>query len=190
MQNSITIRQRRPNPQGKGCTPVLQDWAALRPHLPVSKTPDDILRDYCLSALVLAARFRFRPVPGKPYHLYCEEGAWSLSLIGPREWGERMPGEFVAQCRLRDDMTWQLAFDQLRADSAAAQCLQQFAEGFARAVAAPDALQDGLPFYARELPYFQRMLGTGLAVSLRHSIRQSGAAGLQRALPALLPLRL
>ena len=190
MRNSITFTQKSPNPQGKGCTPVLQDWAALHPHLPGRKTHDEILRDYCLSALVLAAKFRFRPVPGKPYHLYCDAGTWKLSLIGPQEWGERMPGEFVAQCRLQDDMTWQLEFDQLRADSTAAQCLQHFAEGFARAVAAQDSLQDGLPFYARKLPYFQRMLGTGLAVSLRHSIRQSGAVGLKQALPALLPIRL
>ena len=162
----------------------------MRPHLPVRKTPDDILRDYCLSALVLAARFRFRPVPGKPYHLYCDAGTWNLSLIGPREWGRRMPGEYVAQCRLQEDMTWQLEFDQLHTNSPAAQCLQHFAEGCARAVSAQDSLQDGLPFYARELPYFQRMLGTGLAASLRHSIRQADAVGLEQALPALLPIRL
>ncbi len=49
---------------------------------------------------------------------------------------------------------------------------------------------DELPFYVRGLPYYQRMLATGLAVSLQHSISETGTAALTQALPTLLPSRL
>jgi hypothetical protein len=185
MSQSIPQKQKNPNPQGKGCVAILQDWALLRPHSPQRKSPGDILRDYCLSALVLAARFRFRPVPGMPYYLYCDEQDWKLSLIGPEEWGKRMPGEFVANCCLQADMTWHLAFCELRPDSLVSMRLQRFIDGFSSAISSQDSLLDGLPFYAESLPYFQRMLATGLAVSLQHSIRETGATAVAATLPEL-----
>jgi len=187
MQNLITTTTKNPNPQGKGCVPVLQDLAALRSHSPGPKSPGDILRDYCLSALVLAAEFRFRPVPGQSYYLYSDEQEWKLSLIAPREWGARIPGQFVAKCCLRDDMTWQLDFGRFRADSSAAQRLQRFIDGFASTISAQHSLLDALPFYASELPYFQRILATGLAGSLQHSISEVGADRLRQSLPLLSP---
>jgi hypothetical protein len=186
MSQLIQRAQNNPNPQGKGCVPVLQDWAALRPQVPAPKAPADILRDYCLSALVLAARFRFRPVPGKPYYLYCGEQDWSLSLIAPQEWGRAMPGEFVAECCLQADMTWRLEFGSLLADSAAGMRLQRFVEGFSGTLASQGSLVEGLPFYVRTLPYYQRMLATGLAVSLHHSIGEVDPAALAGTVPVLL----
>ena len=182
--------QKNPNPQGKGCVPVLQDWHALSRSSPVSKSAYDILTDYCFSALVLAAKFRFRPVPGKTYYLYSEEQAWSLSLIGPQEWGDSQPGEFVANCCLQTDMTWQLEFDQPRTDSPVSDRLKGFVEGFTSTLARQESVVDELPFYVRELPYYQRMLATGLAASLQHSIKETGTLALAQALPTLLPPRL
>jgi len=46
-------------------------------------------------------------------------------------------------------------------------------------------LLDELTFYARELPYFQRILATGLAGSLQHSISEVGADRLRQSLPLL-----
>ena len=184
--NQVTRQARnKPNPQGKGCVPVLQDWAVLRPQLPCPKAPADILRDYCLSALVLAAKFRFRPVPGKPYYLYCSDQDWTLSLIDPGEWGRAMPGEFVAECRLQNDMTWRLRFGEMDSGSRVLQRLQRFIEGFSDALRDQQALAEGLPFYVSSLPYFQRMLATGLAVSLQHSIEATDPAALSGTLPAL-----
>jgi hypothetical protein len=176
---------KNPNPQGKGCVPVLQDWAGARPQLPIRKSTAEILRDYCLSGLVLAATFRFRPVPGKHYFLYCNESDWMLSLVAPQEWGTAAPGDFVADCQLQTDMTWQLDFAPKGGGHRARERLQQFVEGFADMLAEQESPEDALPFYVPELPYFQRMLATGLAVSLQHSIRDAGPNSLAAALPTL-----
>ena len=178
MNQTIRQTRKKPNPQGKGCVPVLQDWSVVRPPVPEPKAPGDILRDYCLSALVLAANFRFRPVPGKSYFLYCSEQEWTLSLINPEEWGRAIPGEFVAECRLQADMTWQLEFGEVCADSPVRDRLQRFIEGFSDSLRGQEALEESLPFYVSSLPYFQRMLATGLAVSLQHSIRATDPAAL------------
>ena len=63
MKQATPQDRARPNPQSKGCVPELQDRAVLRPQLPCAKAPADILRDDCVSAVVLAAKFRCRPVP-------------------------------------------------------------------------------------------------------------------------------
>lgn len=185
MSQLILPTQKNPNPQGKGCVSVLQDWAVLRPQLPAQKSAGDVLRDYCLSALVLAAKFRFRPVPGKPYYLYSDEGGWTLSLVGPQEWGSAMPGEFVANCCLLPDMTWQLEFTSLRPDSPVTMRLQRFLDSFNESIAGQASLVDGLPFYVDQLPYYQRLLATGLAVSLQHSIGKVDPAALAKTLPVL-----
>jgi len=189
MHELIPLNQKNPNPQGKGTVTLLQDWDALRPTLPGRKSANAILTDYCLSALVLAAKFRFRPVPGKSYYLYSDEQEWRLSLIGPREWVDTMPGEFVADCRLQADMTWQLEFSPLLAGSPAGRRLEDFVRSFTIALACQDSVVDELPFYISDLPYYPRLLATGLAVSLQHSIRETGPVALAQALPVRLPLR-
>ncbi|MFT4825006.1 MAG: hypothetical protein ACI9DH_001621 [Halioglobus sp.] len=185
MQNLVPVEQKNPNPQGKGCVPVLQDWAALRPHLPGRKSPTDVIKDYCLSSLVLAAKFRFKPVPGKSYYLYSDPHDWTLSLIAPHEWGQRQPGDYVAHCLLRSDMTWQLEIDDGCLDSPVRQRLERFVEGFSAAVTDRNSLLSGLPFYASKLPYFQRMAATGLAVSLQHSVRGIDSHSLEQPPKAL-----
>ena len=186
----IPRTKKNPNPQGKGCVAVMQDWALVRPRVPQQKSPADILRDYCLSALVLSAKFRIRPVLGIPYYLYCGEQDWSLSLIGPQEWGLGMPGEFVANCCLQVDMTWHLEFGELQEHSLVPERLQRFVDGFSASISCGDSLVEGLPFYVEELPYYQRMLATGLAVSLKHSIAETGATAVAEKLPALTLARL
>ncbi|MFT5709676.1 MAG: hypothetical protein ACI8QT_000363 [Halioglobus sp.] len=186
MSTLIPREQKNSNPQGKGCVPVLQDWAALRPQLAQKKSGEKILTDYCLSALVLGAKFRFRPVPGQRYYLYGNAQEWSLSLIAPQEWGEAMPGEFVADCQLQYDMTWKLRFCRFAVDSAVLRRLEVFVENFAQTLAAQKSVIDELPFYVSSLPYYQRMLATGLSASLHHSIKQTGQIALIQALPKLL----
>jgi hypothetical protein len=190
MNQLIPRTQKNPNPQGKGNVTVLQDWDALCPRFPERKSARNILTDYCLSALVLAAKFQFRPVQGKLYYLYSDEQKWSLSLIGPHEWGDTTLGEFVASCRLQTDMTWQLGFCQLRSDSPVLHRLERFVEDFTNTLARQESVVDELPFYVSNLPYYQRMLTTGLAVSLQHSISETGIVALKQALPTLLPSRL
>ena len=63
MSQFIQRTQKQPNPQGKGCVPLLQDWAVLCPQMPEQKSAGDVLRDYCLSALVLAKTLPLLSLP-------------------------------------------------------------------------------------------------------------------------------
>lgn len=160
--------KKNPNPQGKGLVPVLRDWSATRPAGSTRKNAGQFLRDYCISSLVLAARFKFRPVVGNTYYLYAGDTQWTLSLIGPGEWHHDTPGDFLAPCRLRPDMTWELDATGSR-DVSAVASLQRFVEGFVHTIQGQESIGSELPFYVGHLPYYQRMLATGLASSLASS---------------------
>jgi hypothetical protein len=162
---------KNPNPQGKGVVTVLRDWASVCPGAVASKSPAVFLRDYCLSSLVLAAEFRFKPVVGKTYFLYAREEDWNLSLIAPDEWGERAPGECLGECRLRRDMTWEIdtAGDYVNSE-VALQRARRFVTAFIETVAGQNEIGAHLPFYVSNLPYYQRLLATGLASSLSMSM--------------------
>ncbi len=167
-----------PNPQGKGLVPVLEQWASIRPvEIPV-KAARTLLNDYVVSLLVLSAQFRFKPVPGNPYYLYRSGGEWRLSLIAPWEWSESGAGIFVGSCRLRPDMTWEMSpAEDLDSHSALVEDLVDFVRAFVADLDCQGTLEDGLPFYVSSLPFYQRMLATGLAVSLQTSTRAGGLAG-------------
>lgn len=180
MSNTNTITpanqyQKTPNPQGKGVVPVLRDWDTMQPCTAVGKTPDALLRDYCLSTLVLGATFQFKPVVGKAYYLYAREGDWMMSLIAPDEWGEREPGACLGECRLRLDMTWEIApITGREVDEAAQQKAQDYVRSFVDALSEQEAIGEHLPFYVQELPYYQRLLATALSASLQRSLPAAG----------------
>lgn len=54
MSQCIQRTQKQPNPQGKGCVPVPQDWAVLCPQLPEQKSAGDLLGYYYLALSCLA----------------------------------------------------------------------------------------------------------------------------------------
>ncbi len=62
-----------------------------------------------LSAQIFEADVNFTPVVGQIYHLYNREsGSKFLSLIGPRQWGERTkPLEHLGTFRYLADSTWE-----------------------------------------------------------------------------------
>ncbi len=62
-----------------------------------------------LSAQIFEADVNFTPVVGQIYHLYNREsGSKFLSLIGPRQWGERSkPLEHLGTFRYLADSTWE-----------------------------------------------------------------------------------
>ncbi|WP_040482161.1 DUF2452 domain-containing protein [Luminiphilus syltensis] len=163
------------NPDGKGVVPVLQDWGALAPGGVRPKAPAQVLVDYWSSLLVLSARFDFKVLPGRWYHLYRVRDNWQLSLISPSEWGARLPGPYLCDCQLRSDMTWELRFDDLALeDTALREALAAFFGGFTDSLSSAEALEDSLPLYQSNLPYRQRMLATALSSSLTHSLKLSG----------------
>jgi len=166
------------NPQGKGLVPVLDALNALRPWQAEPKTGEAILRDFCLSTLVLSAHFDFRVVPGKTYYLYRRGSGWQLSLISPEEWGDRSPGPWVAHCDLRTDMTWDVALaPDIGDDGALVSALESHLRGFVERVSGAESLEAALPIYEQQLPYQQRMMATALSSSLQTSLLLSGLSG-------------
>lgn len=164
------MQPKNPNPQGKGQVPVLRDWSSMQPALLEPKTAADFLRDYCVSSLVLAAEFRFKPVVGNTYYLYATAEGWSLTLISPQEWGERKAGEFLASCTLRDDMTWEMEAADLAEQPEALEQARAFIEAFVDTLSEQDSIADNLPVFVQELPYYRRMLATALSASLKHTL--------------------
>ena len=166
------------NPQGKGMVPVLDALNALRPWQPGEKEAEQILREFCLSTLVLSARFDFRVVPDKTYFLYRSEAEWCLSLISPEEWGARIPGAFLGSCCLAQDMTWSLELaPDVANDPALVAALQTHLQGFVSRLEEVGTLEDALPLYESTLPYQQRMMATALSSSLQTSLLVSGLRG-------------
>ncbi|MEQ8514206.1 MAG: DUF2452 domain-containing protein, partial [Chromatocurvus sp.] len=139
------------------------------------RSAQHLLADYCASALVLAARFDFPPVPGNSYHLYKCDEVWRLSLISPAEWGARRPGVHVARCDLRDDMTWSLeAAADLADHPRVVQALERHMAAFIAALDTDRPLVDNLPFHVAELPFYPRLFASALARSLRNTLRDTG----------------
>ncbi len=166
------------NPQGKGAVPVLDALHALQAWQPDVKSADQILREFCLSTLVLSARFDFRVVPGNTYYLYHGAHGWQLSLISPDEWGQRLPGSWVAQCELAEDMTWSVALaPEVGEDPRLLSALEGHLRGFIERVSESASLEAALPVYEQQLPYQQRMMATALSSSLQTSLILSGLSG-------------
>lgn len=170
--------QQPANPQGKGLVPVLDALNALKPWISEQKSGEAILRDFCLSTLVLSAQFDFRVVPGRSYYLYRKSAGWQLSLISPEEWGDRCPGAWVASCDLRADMTWGVALaSHIGDDPELVAALESHLRGFLARIDGADSLEAALPLYERQLPYQQRMMATALSSSLQTSLLLSGLSG-------------
>jgi hypothetical protein len=170
--------QKNPNPQGKGVVALTALWDETRPAGARPKAPSEFLFDWFVSALVLSSEFRMKPSRGQDYYLYLHKGVWKLSLVAPHEWRGRDVGDCLGLCYLRDDMTWAVEPD---ADLAQREDLLSelagLVEGFVHNIGDEQALDDKLPGYRREMPYFQRMFATGLGVSLRDSAAASGVLG-------------
>ena len=172
------VRQAAPNPQGKAALPhlnELQGWRGVEPSAP---SADKVVIDYLCGLLVLSADFNFKPVPGAVYHLYYRQGRWSLSLIGPQEWRPSRKRDYVASCELLHDATWHInPAPRLAEKTNILDALHAFEQAFRERMASASKLVDDLPHYERSLPYYRRVLASGLASSLAHSLHRLGLEG-------------
>ena len=164
-----------PNPQGKASLPLLNELQAWRSAEAPVRDVRGLLADYLRGLLVLSADFSFRPAPGRDCYLYCREGRWTLSLIAPGEWRPHRYAWYVAQCELRRDATWDVrpAAD-LEERTEAVDALAAVVRGFQRRLQTSALVADSLPHYEAGLPYYRRVLASGLARSLQGSLRQLG----------------
>ena len=163
------------NPQGKGLVPVLEHWQSVQPSVVRPREPQHVLKDYLVSSLVLSADFRFQPRPGVTYFLYRGDQRWQLSMISPDQWGERSPGDCLGSCQLQPDMTWALSILPSATESPELHtAMEAFRDGFLDWLDQDGELEDHLPFYAEQLPYYARLLAAGMASSLKRSMVLSG----------------
>ena len=171
------------NPQGKGVVPLLAAWDNLSPSQVEVKSADQILSQYFTSLLVLSAEFHFKPVPQQDYYLYWHHNSsgstWRLSLIEPEKLRTLSLGEFVGCCQLQFDMTWTITpSPQLTQQTSVLNALQEFAERFQSANQNGESLEQLLPFFIDELPFYRRLAATALSSSLSRSITLSNLAGI------------
>ena len=164
-----------PNPQGKASLPWLNELQGWRCVEPPARDVRALLSDYLRGLLVLSADFSFRPAPGQAYHLYFRKRRWGLSLIAPDEWRPNRRAAYVARCELRHDATWDVEpapdLDERREVLAA---LEAVVQGFKERLNNDSTVFDGLPHYEAGLPYYRRVLASGLARSLQGSLQQLG----------------
>ncbi len=66
-----------------------------------------------LSEKIYEAEIPFKPLMGETYHLYNNDGKYLLSLIGPYEWGDKQPYEFLNSLQLLADHTWQVIDEEM-----------------------------------------------------------------------------
>ena len=68
-----------------------------------------------ISERIYQAGFKSKPVIGKMYHLYEKEnGEYSVSFIGPNEWGRSFPfKKHLATMKLLADHTWDVSDNNL-----------------------------------------------------------------------------
>lgn len=173
--NGPGVKQARPNPQGKAALPHLNELQQWRGAEAATSSPQRLLVDYLCGLLVLSADFSFKPVAGAVYHLYFREQRWTLSLIAPDEWRPSRAPDYVATCELQQDATWRIRpATNLTDKPAILQALSAFEVAFRERVNTAGRLVDDLPHYERSLPYYRRVLASGLASSLTHSLRTLG----------------
>ena len=177
---SSRLAANRPNPEGKGQVGFLLDWAYSSPRAVVVKPAPQLLADYFTSLLVLSSTFKFKPVFGKNYYLYIEDGRWALSLISPDEWNDAVKQRaFVGTCVLHDDSTWSIEpSGNIREECAVADQLAAFYDGFIDKLDSKEVLEDGLPVYEAGLTYYQRLFASALSRSLKASLAKGGQTGL------------
>jgi hypothetical protein len=160
------------NPQGKGLIGFLLDWDYSSPRGVVAKRAPQLMADYFTSLLVLSAAFKFKPVFGKEYYLYTEDQGWSLSLISPDEWNnDQRRMSFVGKCMLHNDSTWSIEpSSNIGKRGPVDDALAAFYKGFVEKLKSRRPLEDDLPTYEADLPYYQRIFAAALSRSLKGSL--------------------
>lgn len=83
----------------------------------LARQVQDIKKRVYISDLIYNVKINFTPVVGKIYFLYqIENGHRYLSLISPKDWGEKMPDAYIAEVRLNADHTWKVIHSTIEID--------------------------------------------------------------------------
>lgn len=168
------------NPQGKGVVVLLESLQQAKNQLQASaKTIYQISSDLFTSLFILNSQIRFKPTTRQTYWLYFKDNQYRLSLVAPQQWMPAQSGRYIGACQLQIDLTWTLelsddcAHDQGFIQEIAHQRLQ-LEEKLQQA----EKIDDVLPVYVETLPFYSRVLASGLAYSLKQSMQKGGISGL------------
>ncbi len=84
----------------------------------LARQVQDIKKRVYVSDLIYNVQMTFTPLVGKIYYLYeMPEGKRYLSLISPKEWGDKMDGQaYIAEVRLNADHTWKVIHSSIEFD--------------------------------------------------------------------------
>lgn len=159
------------NPDGKGANGFMLDWYRTEPRGVAVKSQRQVLAEFFTSMLVLSASFKYKPAVGVVNYLYLMDDEWNLSLIAPEQWSQQRAAGFAGLCILQPDMTWTIdPSDQLLARGPLSAAVSRFFDAFADTLDTDLSLEEILPFYVRQMPYWQRLHASGLARSIRGTV--------------------
>jgi hypothetical protein len=169
-EHTITLKTDG-NPEGKGLDRFMRDRNQSMPRDVVAKPRRRLLSELFASMLVLSAEFKFRPVMGTATFLYWVNDAWSLSLIAPDEWSYERRDGFAGACVLQRDMTWKITpSDRLSEENPVSEAIGRFYDAFVEMLDTDLSLEEILPFYVGNLPYYQRLYASALSRSVYFSV--------------------
>lgn len=173
-----------PNPQGKGLVPVLAALTEANYQcaqaIALPKQVEQIAGELFTSMFVLESNFRFKPVQERSYWLYRDQaGHFKLSLLAPGKWSAGSFGQVIGQCVLHADLTWTLELsDEAARDSEFMTYIAERRAQFGQDLQNAQCVDDLLPVFQQNLPFYQRVFASAMAGSLSRSMQQSGIAGL------------
>lgn len=169
--NSSVVLKTDGNPEGKGVNGFLLDWYRSEPRGVVAKPRRQVLAEFFTSMLVLSAKFKFKPVVGRPSFLYWINDEWNLSLISPDEWSAERSEAYAATCTLQRDMTWTIIpSERLKQRNSVSAAVGRFYDAFAETMDTDLTLEEILPFYVGKMPYYQRLYASALSRSMRAAV--------------------
>lgn len=174
----MTIKN--PNPQGKGLVPVLAALSdAGRSIVVPPKQVQQVSGELFTSLFVLGSRFGFKPVVGRSYWLYRRAGEFELSLLAPAQWSAVVYGQYIGVCELHADLTWTLTLSEAAlADQLLMREIGERRAAFDEELQSAESVDDVLPVFKEELPFYQRVFASALAGSLGASMQSAGIRGL------------
>ena len=176
----MTDFRKSPNPQGKGLVPVLENLQLATKNLSVpAKDIHRVTNELFTSLFILNSQIRFKPVCGQSYWLYRKNNEYRLSLISPEQWSPVQSGKYIGHCQLHCDLTWTLELsDACRNDKELLAEIARQRQYFDKSVRQADTIDQILPVYDNNLPFYSRILAHALSYSLRLSMQKSGISGM------------
>lgn len=78
----------------------------------LAEQANEIKQRVQVSKNIYNAQISFEPLIGHTYYLYQkEDGFYVLSMVGPGEWGKRIPyKDYIAKVKLMSDHTWDVQY--------------------------------------------------------------------------------